>query len=41
MKRMQPKWVLFDNVELPEVRRAVKEAGLCQSTTEIQSTSFM
>ena len=28
MKRMQPKWVLFDNVELPDVRRAVKEAGL-------------
>ena len=31
MKRMQPKWVLFDNIELPDVRRAVKEAGLFKS----------
>ena len=28
MKRIKPKWVLFDNIELPDVRRAVKEAGL-------------
>ena len=28
MNRMQPKWVLFDNIELPDVRRAIKEAGL-------------
>ena len=31
MKRIKPKWVLFDNIELTDVRRAVKEAGLFKS----------